>query len=156
MTQKIPEIALNINFEVNSCLLKGVKRSVVNLKAVMDKCFCFDPEQDCRLFEPLSKFNHETSCTLAVPKISFQMIPKSKYCILNRIIQSKMIPVQVQKFLTRTGIGIVCKNIGPIKSFKNFNQSNLLHGNGRQSEISSLIQCYEIWIHIVKRDLYVF
>ena len=49
---------------------------------------------------------------LAVAKISFQMIQKTK--ILNRIIQSKMIPVYVQ---TWTGIGLVCRNIGPIMLF---------------------------------------
>ena len=55
--------------------------------------------------------NHDNRL-LAVPKISLQLIPKTK--ILNRIIQSKMIPVQVQICLTWTGIGIVCRNIGPI------------------------------------------
>ena len=49
---------------------------------------------------------------LAVQKMSFQMIRKTK--ILNRIIQSKMILVQVKKIWTWTGIGIVCRNIGPI------------------------------------------
>ena len=42
----------------------------------------------------------------------FAMIPKKK--ILDRIIQSKIIPVQVQIFLAWTWIGIVCKNIWPL------------------------------------------
>ena len=35
---------------------------------------------------------------------------------LNRIIQSKMIPIQDQIFWTWTRIGVVCRNIGPLKT----------------------------------------
>ena len=51
---------------------------------------------------------------LTVPKISFKWPRKTK--ILIRIIQSKMIPIQDQIFWTWTRIGVVCRNIGPLKT----------------------------------------
>ena len=66
----------------------------------------------------LSKFNHKTSYMLLgcwlFQKFPFKWPQKTK--IINRIIQSKMIPIQDQFFWAWTGIQIVCRNIGPLSS----------------------------------------